>query len=72
MSYMNAKTKKNFGNRRSSKQSNSTSNDSNESDMNDIFVTVDEGETMTNYYMDLPVAERSLIKNIISLDGNLK
>ena len=27
---------------------------------------------MTNYYKDLPAGERSLIKNIISLDANLK
>ena len=27
---------------------------------------------MTSYYKDLPAAERSLIKNIISLDSNLK
>ena len=53
---------------------NSTSNESNESggDLADIFFTMDEKETMTNYYKDLPAGERNLVKNIISLDSKLK
>lgn len=40
--------------------------------MNDLFLNMDEGETMTNYFKALPAVERSLIKNILSLDSNLK
>ena len=38
----------------------------------DIFMAMDEVQTMTNYYRDLPASERSLVKNIIRIDGKLK
>ena len=40
--------------------------------MDDIFFAMDEKETMTDYYKDLPAGERSLVINIISLDSKLK
>lgn len=40
--------------------------------MDNIFMVMDQGETMTNYYKSLSQSEKSLVKNIIILDSCIK
>lgn len=52
-------------------QSFSSSNESNDSDLNEYFIDMDE-KAMTSYFKRLPAAEKSLIENIICQDAEMK
>jgi len=58
--------------RRGSWQSNSSSFESNESEMGNMITVMDQGRTMTTYYKSLTSIERGLVKNIIILDSCIK
>ena len=40
--------------------------------MEDLYMEMEDNQTMTEYYMSLPSNQKTLVKNIINLDGKIR